>query len=215
MGEICTYATLGRAVVEGYGQAQRSPVPASRSCGSEVGMATVAGGGPRRCRFELAPPRHFLYPSLLLLLSEEPRHGYRLVDAVLRLGFGPTERASIYRALSDLEADGLLHSWAMTSTAGSARQVYGVTEAGRLMLSRWMDIVAAERDGLSSVLKRFDALAGDGDGEGRDGAGVGDGDDGDGVADWALSPPAGEVAASREMRSKRDRAASVSRMLTD
>jgi poly-beta-hydroxybutyrate-responsive repressor len=114
-----------------------------------------------RCRFDVAAPRHFLYPSLLLLLAEEPRHGYRLVDSLLRLGFGPVDRPSIYRALADLETDGLLHSWEATSTAGSARQVYGVTQQGLHMLSVWMDVVAEESSALEAVLKRYDNLTGD------------------------------------------------------
>lgn len=109
-----------------------------------------------RCRFDIAAPRHFLYPSLLLLLAEEPRHGYRLLDSLLRLGFGPVDRPSIYRALGELEADGLLHSWEASSTAGSARHVYGVTRAGLHQLSAWMDIVADERAALDAVLKRYD-----------------------------------------------------------
>lgn len=111
-----------------------------------------------RCRFSIAAPRHFLYPSLLLLLAEEPRHGYRLVDSLLRLGFGPVDRPSVYRALADLQGDGLLHSWEASSTAGSARQEYGVTQAGLHMLSQWMDVVAEERAALDAVLKRFDNL---------------------------------------------------------
>jgi len=125
---------------------------------SELGVSASTGG---HCRFDLSAPRHFLYPSLLLLLTEEPRHGYRLVDALLRLGFGPVDRPSVYRALADLEGDGLLYSWEASSTAGSARHVYGVTEAGRRRLSEWMDVVADERAALAAVLKRYDAAVDD------------------------------------------------------
>lgn len=111
-----------------------------------------------RCRFDIAAPRHFLYPSLLLLLAEQPRHGYRLVDSLLRLGFGPVDRPSIYRTLADLESDGLLHSWEASPTAGSTRQVYGVTPAGHRMLGVWMDVIAEERDALDAVLKRYDIV---------------------------------------------------------
>ncbi|HEX9994636.1 MAG TPA: PadR family transcriptional regulator [Acidimicrobiales bacterium] len=110
------------------------------------------------CRFDLAAPRHFLYPALLLLLAEEPRHGYRLVDAFLRLGFGPVDRPSIYRALSDLEADGMLRSWEDTPTAGSPRHVYALTDAGGARLDSWMSVVDEERACLERVLKRYDAL---------------------------------------------------------
>lgn len=127
------------------------------------GCRQMTHGNEGRCRFDLAAPRHFLYPSLLLLLAEEPRHGYRLVDSLLRLGFGPVDRPSIYRALGDLEADGLLHSWEASSTAGSARQVYGVTGEGMHRLSVWMDVVAEERAALDVVLKRYDSVGPDAD----------------------------------------------------
>ncbi|MCU1453522.1 MAG: PadR family transcriptional regulator [Acidimicrobiales bacterium] len=113
---------------------------------------------PTHCRFDLAPPRHFLYPALLLLLAEEPRHGYRLLDSLLRLGLGPVDRPSIYRALADLEADGLLHSWEASPIAGSVRQVYGTTHAGLEQLDVWMEVIADERSALEAVLKRYDNL---------------------------------------------------------
>lgn len=111
-----------------------------------------------RCQFAAAPPRQFLYPALLLLLAEEPRHGYRLVDALLRLGFGPFDRPSVYRALADLERDGLLRSWSALPTAGSKRHVYAVTACGFAALAEWMTVVEHEQSSLSSVLKRYDAV---------------------------------------------------------
>lgn len=114
--------------------------------------------GVTRCQFAKAAPRHFLYPALLLLLSEEPRHGYRLVDALLRLGFGPFDRPSVYRSLAELEGDGLLRSWSASSTAGSTRQVYAVTEEGSATLAAWMGVVDDEQTLLSSFLKRYDAV---------------------------------------------------------
>ncbi len=123
----------------------------------------LVGDEAGRCRFELTAPRHFLYPALLLLLAEEPRHGYRLMDAVLRLGFGPADRPSIYRALGELEGDGLLRSWDASSSAGSARHVYAVTEAGHQKLTSWMDAVAAGRDAFDMMLKRYDNVLADED----------------------------------------------------
>lgn len=110
------------------------------------------------CHFANAAPRHFLYPALLLLLAEEPRHGYRLVDALLRLGFGPFDRPSVYRALAELECDGLLRSWSASSTAGSTRHVYAVTDEGFAVLATWMGVVDEERSSLETVLKRYDAV---------------------------------------------------------
>lgn len=114
---------------------------------------------PLHCNFAVAAPRHFLYPALLLLLVEEPRHGYRLLDSLLRLGLGPADRPSIYRALADLEADGFLTSWEAESNVGTNRHVYGVTTSGLEQLDRWMQVVATERDALSAVIKRFDSVS--------------------------------------------------------
>ena len=111
-----------------------------------------------QCQFAKSAPRHFLYPALLLLLAEEPRHGYRLVDALLRLGFGPFDRPSVYRALAGLEADGLLRSWSASPTTGSTRHVYAVTEEGFEALDTWMGVLEDERTSLDTVLKRYDAV---------------------------------------------------------
>ena len=114
-----------------------------------------------KCHFEVAPPRHFLYPAILLLIGEEARHGYRLVDALLRFGFGPVDRPSIYRVLSDLAHDGLVVSWEAESIAGSNRHMYALTEAGRARLVEWMAVITVERDGLDRVLCRYEAWTGD------------------------------------------------------
>jgi PadR family transcriptional regulator, regulatory protein PadR len=125
-----------------------------------VGQSSASAGwnDPPHCRFELAPPRHFVYPAILLLLSEKPRHGYRLIDPLSDLGFGPADRPTVYRALADLERDGLLESWDAEPKAGATRHVYALTEAGRAALDRWMQILADERDRLDAVLDRYALL---------------------------------------------------------
>ncbi len=114
-----------------------------------------AGTDGRRCNVRPSLPRHFLYPSLLLLLTEERCHGYRLVDALVGLGFGPVDRPSVYRALADLEGDGLLESSPEPPTAGSTRNVYSVTAKGVAVLDAWMAVVGRQRDCLDLVLARY------------------------------------------------------------
>jgi PadR family transcriptional regulator len=113
---------------------------------------------PARCHFEVSPPRHFVYPAILLLLSEKPRNGYRLIDPILGFGFGGVDRPTVYRALADLERDGLLESWEAEPKAGATRHVYAVTAAGRLALDHWMGVLAAERNGLDRVMQRYAIL---------------------------------------------------------
>ena len=106
-------------------------------------------------RFELAPPRRFLLPALLLLLSEEPGYGYNLAKGLEDLRFGRVDRPSVYRALAQLERDGLVESWAGTPKAGQARRVYGLTDEGQRALRGWMGVIKQERDCLDLVLRRY------------------------------------------------------------
>ncbi|MGH9074371.1 MAG: helix-turn-helix transcriptional regulator [Acidimicrobiales bacterium] len=108
-----------------------------------------------RCQFPLAPPRHFLYPAVLLLLAEQPSHGYRLVEDLSGLGFARVDRPSVYRALADLERDGLVRTWDEPPAAGSTRHVHALTPDGEQALQAWMSVVAQERACLDLVLQRY------------------------------------------------------------
>lgn len=141
-----------------------------RSARDEAGTGTTPGPGHRTttphpettvCHFELSAPRRFAYPVLLLLVAEEPMHGYRLVRSLRDLRYGSVSRPNVYRALADLELDGLVESWPEEPDAGSTRHVYGITGTGRDQLASWMEIVAGERDVLDRVLERFTAWAED------------------------------------------------------
>jgi DNA-binding PadR family transcriptional regulator len=111
----------------------------------------------RISRLELAAPRGFVLPAVLLLLTEEAGYGYRLVKALDDLGVGRIDRSSVYRALSQLESDGLVESWEESPSARQARRVYGITPAGARALRSWMAVVKEHRDGLDRVLRRYRA----------------------------------------------------------
>ena len=119
--------------------------------------AAATDAANRTSRFELAPPRHFVLPAILLLLSEEAGYGYRLVKDLEELRFGRIDRPSVYRALSQLEADALVESWLEAPTAGQTRRVYGLTPLGARVLRAWMGVIKEERDGLDRVLRRYQA----------------------------------------------------------
>jgi DNA-binding PadR family transcriptional regulator len=63
----------------------------------------------------------------------------------------------VYRALAQLEQDGLVKVWDEPAKAGQARKVYGVTESGARVLRAWMGVVKEERDCLDNVLHRYQA----------------------------------------------------------
>jgi DNA-binding PadR family transcriptional regulator len=114
--------------------------------------ATTSGG---TSRFELAPPRRFILPAILLLVSEEPDYGYGLVPRLRELRFGHVDRPAVYRALAQLEADGLVESAADDHAARPARRVYRATALGERVLRVWMGVIKEEHDQLGHVLRRY------------------------------------------------------------
>jgi DNA-binding PadR family transcriptional regulator/polyisoprenoid-binding protein YceI len=108
-------------------------------------------------RFELAPPRRFILPAILLLLSEQPGYGYGLVPRLKEFHFGHVDRPAVYRALAQLEQDGLVGASSQSPTAGQSRRVYAVTPLGERVLRLWMGVVREEHEYLGQVLRRYQA----------------------------------------------------------
>jgi DNA-binding PadR family transcriptional regulator/polyisoprenoid-binding protein YceI len=108
-------------------------------------------------RFELAPPRRFVLPAILLLLTEQPGYGYGLVPRLKEFHFGHVDRPAVYRALAQLEADGLVHATSQSPTAGPSRRVYSVTALGERVLRVWMGVIKEEHDYLGQALRRYQA----------------------------------------------------------
>lgn len=121
----------------------------------EHDAAPVGRPPSRHTRFEVAAPRHFLLPAILLLLAEQPRHGYGLAKGVHDLQVGHVDRPSVYRALAQLEADGLVGTAPGAAPSAQGRRVYCLTEQGEHVLRRWMGVIKQERDGLDRVLRRY------------------------------------------------------------
>jgi PadR family transcriptional regulator PadR len=109
-------------------------------------------------RFEMAPPRHFLLPAVLMLLCEKPSHGYALVTDLADLRFGSVDRPAVYRALAQLQRDGLVEDSSESPIAGPVRRVYRVTPAGERVLRSWMGAIKETHDHLGEVLRRYQAL---------------------------------------------------------
>ena len=138
---------------------------------------------------ELTHPRELLRPCLLLLLAEEPGHGYDLMMRLKPFGFNWGGPGPIYRELRILEDSGAVRSSWEAPGAGPARHVYELTPVGAVTLTRW----AGDLHNLSRLLDdyhgRFHALREpcperdgradlDGDRSGADGAGSAPGHDG-------------------------------------
>lgn len=86
---------------------------------------------------EVAPPRGFLGPCILLLLAEAPRHGYQLIGPLKTFGFDWGGPGLIYQELRKLSSGGLVRS-AWEQGSGPARRVYEPTETGLSSLAGYI-----------------------------------------------------------------------------
>jgi PadR family transcriptional regulator, regulatory protein PadR len=128
-----------------------------RRAGTGVGAATMSVNGRDGGSGTL--PRHYLKPSLLLLLAEGPSHGYDLLEQVRRLGIGGAEPGGLYRYLRSMEKDELVKSWWEPSQAGPARRTYVLTDAGYEALRASVESLRDVRRLLVGLVDRYDAMA--------------------------------------------------------
>jgi poly-beta-hydroxybutyrate-responsive repressor len=105
-------------------------------------------------------------PVLLLLLHRGASHGYDLVSALEPYGLGDVPAGPVYRTLRELEAAGLVKSeWDTESSAGPARRVYRLTEAGHHHLADWVAGLRETDSVLHHFLAAYDRHMKDGRGE--------------------------------------------------
>jgi len=100
-------------------------------------------------------PRNFLRPAILLLLREQPAHGYDLLERLRALGFSRDDPGRLYRALRSLEDDGYVHSAWEGSDAGPDRRVYDLTRAGMEELHDQAKALAVTEKALAGFLSRY------------------------------------------------------------
>jgi len=111
--------------------------------GSSNGGAESVHGHPQ--------PKNFLRPCLLLLLGEAPAYGYELREKLAPMSPSPWDMGTVYRALNNMEEEGLVASSWERSAEGPRRRRYDITRAGRSVL----DGLAYEMSGLRDVIAEF------------------------------------------------------------
>ena len=100
-------------------------------------------------------PKNFLRPCLLLLLREQPAHGYDLLERLRPLGFNRDDPGRLYRALRALETDELVRSVWEKSTSGPDRRMYELTRQGMELLHESVTALKATHDILGMFLSRY------------------------------------------------------------
>ncbi len=89
-----------------------------------------------------ARPRRWLIPVALVLLREENSYGYELMERIEEeFGFEKINAGSVYRALRQMEKQGLCSSeWEVQDEeGGTPRRMYAVTDEGEAYLKAWAE----------------------------------------------------------------------------
>ena len=116
------------------------------------GMGRRRGGGQRKM--------FFLQSCLLVLLHRESGYGYSLMNGLQEFGF-PTDQmdiSTIYRALRNLEADGLVSDTWDNSNLGPKRRVYTITVEGEEALAKWIENLRQRRKEIEALETAYDAV---------------------------------------------------------
>ena len=108
-----------------------------------------------------SPSTTFVRGFVLLMIGEQPSHGYDLLEGLGRLGFD-TDRGGLYRALRAMEQEGLVHSTVSASDLGPPRRTYELTKEGEEWLHDWAKELGEMQWIIRKCLRRYDSLLGDG-----------------------------------------------------
>lgn len=124
---------------------------------SPAGAAASSASGAGAAASTAAPslPRNFLRPCILLLLREDPAHGYDLLERLRAFSFVESDPGGLYRALRKLEDEGLVRSAWEPSASGPDRRRYELTRAGMEELHNQARALAATAETLGGFLSRY------------------------------------------------------------
>ncbi|MGH2971404.1 MAG: PadR family transcriptional regulator [Gaiellaceae bacterium] len=100
----------------------------------------------------LARVERFTEPALLLLLREQPTHGYDLLERLPELtGEARVEMGNLYRLLRALEDEGLV-----TSEWSDGKRTYAITEPGSELLDQWAEALRSAQQRTQRFLDRYE-----------------------------------------------------------
>lgn len=121
-----------------------------------------------RCRCRVGPANfevrakveRFAEPAVLLLLAEQPSHGYEIAESLEGLlEEGRVDFGNLYRLLRSLEGEGLVSSSWNDEVPGPLKRTYELTGEGAALLGAWAASLRAVVERIDTLLQRYDAVA--------------------------------------------------------
>lgn len=125
-------------------------------------MATKRRGPDNPCRVirQKRGRKLLLRPSLLMMLMEQPAHGYVLSEQLMDQGIIPEHLDSsvIYRELRDLDEKGWIDSYWDEDSKGPRRRVYQINPRGEECLEIWISVLERVGNQINSLLERYRSM---------------------------------------------------------
>ncbi len=118
----------------------------------------VDGDGERGMRRRRHTPLtvSILEPALLVLLKEQPRHGYTLLADLETLGISTVHPSVVYRILREMEGlEWIQSDWETGQTQGPPRRTYHLTSQGEEALRNWQHELEKTQGLIADLLKRI------------------------------------------------------------
>jgi poly-beta-hydroxybutyrate-responsive repressor len=100
----------------------------------------------------------FIEPAVLLLLREQPRHGYELLDLLPTMigDSGQADIGNLYRLLRRLEEEGVLSSVWQAEESGPAKRTYTLTHLGENLLTGWVRALRDAQERITGFLTLYE-----------------------------------------------------------
>ena len=102
-------------------------------------------------------PPNWLVPMMLLSIREWDSYGYELMERARALGFEAMNPGTLYRALRQMEKDGVVESSWETSRGGAARRMYTITDAGEAYLGFWARSLGRYQQSMDAFFRLYES----------------------------------------------------------
>jgi PadR family transcriptional regulator, regulatory protein PadR len=97
----------------------------------------------------------FAEPAVLLLLREQPAHGYELLEQLPELTGERVDMGNLYRFLRLLEEEGIVSSEWDDDAPGPSKRIYQLADEGRALLDEWARALRDAQTRTDAFLTRY------------------------------------------------------------
>ena len=123
------------------------------ACGAiSEGFAKEGGGIDGVLEFSSAP---WIFPFLLLLMRERDPYGHELRLGIADLDSGMMRPEAVYRALRQMEGEGLVLSGGNRLDRRLPLHKYSITELGEAYLEFWANSLARYQEDIDLFLRAY------------------------------------------------------------